>query len=179
MKKTSEIIKQLNESRYLMSEVSMTITNLSEENKDLRVMLWRMIEKHGAEVSGGKLDDEVFDKILSSDIYLDDDLNIQFSNFSMVTKEDYNMALDVIDDYYNHLRPCSSDEYKRFYCKDESYHKTARCTKQCSDCIISDDMEATFKVDGTMYTIKFDDGSWVRMSGAKLHKVLNDVARGE
>lgn len=63
-----------------MSEVGMTITNLSEENKDLRVLLWRMIENHGAKVKGGKIDDEVFDKILSSDIYLDDDLKIQFSN---------------------------------------------------------------------------------------------------
>lgn len=97
----------------------------------------------------------------------------------MVTKEDYNRALDAIEDYYNQLRDCSSDEHKWFYCKDESYHKTARCTKQCSDCVISDDMEAMFKVDGTMYTIQFDDGNWVRMSGAKLYKVLNDVAMGE
>lgn len=63
-----------------MSEVGMTITNLSEENKDLRVLLWRMIESHGSKVKGGKINDEVFDKILSSDIYLDDDLKIQFSN---------------------------------------------------------------------------------------------------
>jgi len=95
----------------------------------------------------------------------------------MVTKEDYNRALDVIDDYYNQLRDCSSEGNKRFYCKDESYHKTARCTKQCSDCIIGDNIEVTFKVDGTMYTIKFDNGSWVRVSGAKLYKVLDDVAR--
>jgi len=80
MKKTAELIKQLNESRYLMSEVGMTLSNLSEENKYLRVILWRMMQKHGAEVMGGNLDDQTYDEILSSDVYLDDDLNIRFSN---------------------------------------------------------------------------------------------------
>lgn len=79
MKKTAELIKQLNESRYLMSEVGMTLSNLSEENKYLRVILWRMMQKHGAEVMGGNLDDQTYDEILSSDVYLDDNLNVKFS----------------------------------------------------------------------------------------------------
>lgn len=79
MKKTAELIKQLNESRYLMSEVGMTLSNLSEENKYLRVVLWRMMQKHGAEVMGGNLDDQTYDEILSSDVYLDDNLNVKFS----------------------------------------------------------------------------------------------------
>jgi len=79
MKKTAELIKQLNESRYLMSEVGMTLSNLSEENKYLRVILWRMMQKHGAEVMGGNLDEQTYDEILSSDIHLDDNLNVKFS----------------------------------------------------------------------------------------------------
>jgi len=79
MKKTAELIKQLNESRYLMSEVGMTLSNLSEENKYLRVILWRMMQKHGAEVMGGNLDEQTYDEILSSDVYLDDNLNVKFS----------------------------------------------------------------------------------------------------
>ena len=77
---TSKLIKELSSSRQLMSDVSRELTNLSEENKDLRVMLWRMIENHGKEMKGGKIDDETFDKILSANIYVDDDLNIRFSN---------------------------------------------------------------------------------------------------
>lgn len=57
----------------------MTLSNLSEENKYLRVVLWRMMQKHGAEVMGGNLDDQTYDEILSSDVYLDDNLNVKFS----------------------------------------------------------------------------------------------------
>jgi hypothetical protein len=77
---TSKLIKELNNSRQLMSDVSGKLTSLSEENKDLRVMLWRMIEKHGTKLKGGKIDDETFDKILSANIYVDDELNVRFSN---------------------------------------------------------------------------------------------------
>ena len=76
----SKLIEKLNSSTQLMSDVSRKLTSLSEENKDLRVMLWRMIEKHGTEMKGGEIDSETFDKILSANIYVDDDLNIQFSN---------------------------------------------------------------------------------------------------
>ena len=75
-----KLIKELSSSAQLMSDVSRKLIGLSEENKDLRVMLWRMIEKHGSEVKGGKIDDETYDKILSANIYVDDDLNIRFSN---------------------------------------------------------------------------------------------------
>lgn len=74
------IIKELNNSRQLMSEVSRVLTSLSEENRSLRIYLWRMIEKHGNEMQGGVLDDETVGKILSATVYLDDDLNIRFSN---------------------------------------------------------------------------------------------------
>lgn len=77
---TSKIIKELNSSRQLMSDVSRKLTNLSQENKELRVMLWRMIEKHGDEMQGGKIEDDTFDKILSANVYVDDDLKIHFSN---------------------------------------------------------------------------------------------------
>lgn len=76
----SKLIKELNSSRQLLSDVSRKITSLSEENKDLRVMLFRMIEKHGTEIKEGKIDDDTFDNILSANIYVDDDLNIRFSN---------------------------------------------------------------------------------------------------
>ena len=62
-----------------MSEVGMTLSNLSEENKYLRVVLWRMMQKHGAEVMGGNIDDQTYDEILSSNVYLDDNLNVKFS----------------------------------------------------------------------------------------------------
>ena len=76
----SKLIKELNSSRQLMSDVSRKLTSLSEENKDLRVMLWRMIEKHGTKMKEGKIDDETFDKILSANVYVDGELNIRFSN---------------------------------------------------------------------------------------------------
>jgi hypothetical protein len=77
---TDKLIKELNSSGQLMSEASRNITRISEENKALRVMLWRMLKKHGAEMQGGKIDDETFDNILSANIYIEDDLNIRFSN---------------------------------------------------------------------------------------------------
>lgn len=77
---TEKLIKELNSSRQLMSDVSRKLTSLSEENKDLRVILWRMIEKHGTEMKGGEIDDETFDKILSANIYVDDNFKVRFSN---------------------------------------------------------------------------------------------------
>jgi len=38
-----------------------------------------MMQKHGAEVMGGNLDEQTYDEILSSDIHLDDNLNVKFS----------------------------------------------------------------------------------------------------
>ena len=77
---TPKLKKELDSIGQLMSDVSRKLTSLSEENKDLRVMLWRMIEKHGKEMKSGRIDDETFGKILSANIYVDDNLNIQFSN---------------------------------------------------------------------------------------------------
>lgn len=77
---TSNLIKELNNSRQLMSDVSRELSNLSEENRELRIIIWRLIQKHGSEMVNGKIDDETLEKILSSKIYIDDNLNIHLTN---------------------------------------------------------------------------------------------------
>lgn len=61
------------------------------------------------------------------------------------TARDYgNFDLDEFTDRYlkrnpisvnkNDLLPDVVGRSEQFYCKDESYHKVGRCSKQCTDC---------------------------------------------
>lgn len=108
----SKLIKELNSSRQLMSDVIIEINRLSRENTDLRVMLWRMIEKHGTELKIGKIDDKTFEEILSANIYVDDDLNIRFSNV---------------------LRHAVAEQREQFYCLEQAA-QGKRCKTECCLC---------------------------------------------
>ena len=61
--KTEDKIKELNEAINLMNDVKHMLTILSEENMNLKVMLWRMVKKYGGKMKADEIDNKTLNKL--------------------------------------------------------------------------------------------------------------------
>lgn len=71
-------IEALMNAKKAIDAASRDLVSLQEENKSLKILLWRMIQKHGNYFETAKLNDETIDEILESTILIDDDMKIKF-----------------------------------------------------------------------------------------------------
>ena len=59
--------------------------------------------------------------------YYKDEAKKNFDDFITAVKHNHELE--------DKLKLCvHSQQSKQYYCKDESYHKVGRCSKQCGDC---------------------------------------------
>lgn len=73
-----EMIKDLQNTKTLIDNVILSMNSLEEENKTLRVLVWRMIQKYGNQIDNVVIDDIDLELILSSYIILSNDYKIKF-----------------------------------------------------------------------------------------------------
>ena len=76
---TSKLIDELQKSKQLISDVSIELSKLSEENKILKAIIYRIIARHGNTIEISSIDDDLFERITSADVYIDNDLKVRFS----------------------------------------------------------------------------------------------------
>lgn len=74
-----ELIDGLYQSKEVISKAINEINAKTQENENLKIMLWRMIQKHGVTRFTDPIDDMTAEMIISSKFYIDDNGCVVFS----------------------------------------------------------------------------------------------------